>query len=72
MDSLLLSGTAPVNSRCGDMSSTARTQDAALTSSVGSSGPEVVKFQLRRAQEKAERLQKQVGGTSGCGTQQEG
>lgn len=42
------------------MSSTVRVQDIALTTLVCSSQMEVLEVQLRQAQEKAERVQKQV------------
>lgn len=52
-----------VNSKCEDTSSAVRAQDIALTSTVCGSELEALKVQLRRAQEKVERVQNQVGGT---------
>lgn len=54
------------------MSSPVRAQDTTLTSPVCSSELEVLKVQLRQAQEKAERVQKQVRGTCGRGAHHEG
>lgn len=61
-----------VDSRSEDMSSPVRALDTTLTSSVCSSELEVLKVQLRQAQEKAERVQKQVRGTCGRGAHHEG